>query len=217
MKNYEKTILLYSGGVDSYVAWEACLRPETLYVNLGHKYWKKEVKAVIDTIPSTKIIDCKSIGKYEKDDAEIPARNLLLATLAAMEGADRIILVVQKDEMSIPDRTKDFFLNTSVLLSRLMGREITLMTPFEFMDKTEMISWYVDQGLPMRPLLDTVGCYDAAEGHCGNCSACLRRYIAFMNNGIDPGYELSTEIRVQYLESLSSYSVDRQERMRKWL
>ena len=95
MRTIDKRIVLYSGGMDSLIAWEMYDRPQTLYVDLGHVYREKEINAVIDTIPNTQIIKAHSIGKYEKDDAEIPNRNLILATYAALEGADDIVLVVQ--------------------------------------------------------------------------------------------------------------------------
>jgi len=214
MKNL---ILLYSGGMDSYIGWEWLDRPATLYVDLGHKYREKELIAIQDTIPDTKIIKNHVIGNYEKEDAEIPNRNLLLAIYAALEGANNIAVIVQKDEMSIPDRSDMFFDATSDLLSFLNGKEIEVFSPFVSMDKTDMVEWYVHRDLPIQPLLDTVGCYSDVDGHCGNCSACLRRFIAFKNNDLDPGYTLTEEIKTIYRKSLSSYSEDRQERMRRWL
>ena len=203
--------------MDSLIAWYWYGQPETLYVDLGHKYRVKETKAVFKTIPKTKIINVPSMGVYEKEDAEIPNRNLLLAIYAALEGADTIICVVQKDEMSIPDRTLQFMNKTSDLLSILNGRPIQIVTPFAEMDKTDMISWFLDSGYPVEELLKTVGCYAEEAGHCGNCPACFRRFVAFKNNNIDPGYTLSEEIKSYYLYNRSKYSLDRQYRMQKWI
>ena len=214
MKNL---ILLYSGGMDSLIGWEWLDRPKTLYVDLGHKYREKELVAIQKTIPDTKIIENHVIGNYEKEDAEIPNRNLLLAMYAALEGADNIAVIVQKDEMSIPDRSDVFFDATSDLLSLLNNRRIEVFSPFASMDKTDMVEWFLHRDLPVQPLLDTVGCYSDEDGHCGDCPACLRRFIAFKNNDVDPGYILTERIKSIYRENLSSYSKDRQNAMRRWL
>jgi len=212
-----KTMLLYSGGMDSYIAWHYLKKPETLYVDLGHVYRTNEIGAINNTIPSTKRIDCHIIGKYEKPDAEIPMRNLFLAMFAAAEGFDKIWLIVQRDEMSIPDRSEEFFQDSSIMLSKLMGRSILVDSPFKSIDKTEMVAWYLKNVGDVGSLLLTVGCFYERIGHCGNCGACFRRFVAFKNNGIDPGYKLSDSIKKHYRDHLDNYSAQRQTRMRRWI
>ena len=121
------------------------------------------------------------------------------------------------DEMSIPDRTVKFYADSSIILSYLNGRPIRVITPFDSMDKTSMVEWYITTGFDVESLLKTVGCYSDVEGHCGDCGACLRRYVAFRNNGIHPEYELTDRIKKEYLHKLSDYSYVRQERMLQWL
>ena len=210
-------ILLYSGGMDSYIAWWELGHPKTLYVDLQHKYAEKELLAVKATIPETKRIQFP-LGTYEHHDAYIPFRNLHLCTLAANEGATKIWLIVQKDEMSLPDRSQEFMSKASQLLSLLSSRtSIEIATPFDLIDKTQMVHYYKQIGGPIDQLLKTVGCYDSELGHCGNCNACFRRYIALANNDIDPGYELSSGIKAYYRAHLDCYSTERQDRMRPWL
>ena len=212
-----KQILLYSGGMDSYIAWYLLDMPPTLFVNLKVRYWEKELQAVINTIPDTMIIECPQIGKYEEDDANVPLRNLYLIMFAANEKADIIWLIVQKDEMSIPDRSGNFLFNCNYFLSYLTKREIKIKTPFVDMDKTDMVRAYLSKGGDIEKLLKTVGCFSPEKGHCGDCGACFRRYVAFKNNGIDPGYELSDRIKKEYQDKLHTYSQERQERMSPWL
>ena len=212
-----KEILLYSGGMDSYIAWHYLGKPETLFVDLGHRYRLKEYKAVLSTIPETKTISSLFIGKYEEDDANIPMRNLFLAMCAAWEGADKVWLIVQKDEMSIPDRSIDFMLEARPILSNLVKRDVRIATPFSDMDKTDMVRWYVDEVGDIGTLFQTVGCFSEHDGHCGDCGACLRRYIAFKNNRIDPGYVLSESIKESYRNRPGDYSIARWRKMEKWL
>ncbi len=215
-----KRILLYSGGMDSLIAWEYLERPETLYVDLGHLYADKEIEAVKSTVPDTTILSYPGIGKYEKQDAEIPARNLFLSILAAQEGADIIYMIVQKDEMSIPDRTMPFMEDASAMLSKLFGRFIKIYTPFSDKDKTEMVAWYITNDSSVESiqnLQNTVGCYEGGTRHCGNCPACFRRYVAFMNNGISVDFELTERIKNFYKSRLNKYSKQRQKRMEPWI
>jgi 7-cyano-7-deazaguanine synthase in queuosine biosynthesis len=159
------------------------------------------------------------MGGYEKVDAEIPMRNLLLSMLAVLEGADKVWLVCQSDEMSIPDRSERFFKDSSDLISFLVGRRVVVDTPFRTMDKTDMVAWYGKSGNKIEDLLQTVGCYsyENGYGHCGNCPACFRRWVALMNNDILPGYDLSEDIKDFYREVFSTYFEKRQSRMKEWL
>ena len=93
-------LLLYSGGLDSYIAWEYLIRPKTIYFDLGHRYSTHEMKAVHKTIPDTLIDKSLHLGRWEKDDADIPMRNAFMIMLASMYDKE-IVLVVQKGEMSI--------------------------------------------------------------------------------------------------------------------
>ena len=177
-------VLLFSAGMDSYIAWEILKRPQTLYVNLNHKYANQELNRVKNLVPSTIIHDL-DLSQFEKDDAEIPLRNLYLCMRAANLGYDKIWLIVQKDEMSIPDRKMKFFKHTEKLLSNLMEKDIEIDTPFKKMDKTEMVEKYVKGGFDIEKLKQTWACYyPEKDNPCGNCPACFRRFVAMKLNNI---------------------------------
>jgi len=213
-----REVLLYSGGMDSFIAWHYLGKPKTVFVRLGHKYQKKEFDSVFATIPDTFVTKVFPYGIFEGEDATIPARNLFLAMIGAQYG-NRIWLVVQKDETSIPDRTPKFFTDGSEILSTLLERKIELASPFWDLDKTDMVKWYLDHVGDVGSLLDTVGCYGVGGRfqHCGDCSACFRRYVALANNGIDPGYTLSERIKGEYRGKMDHYSEERQARMARWV
>jgi 7-cyano-7-deazaguanine synthase in queuosine biosynthesis len=135
-------VVLFSGGMDSLIAWEYLNRPDRLYVELFHKYQTEERYSIFDmNLPGTMtIMEAPFIGRFEKQDADIPLRNMYLVMMAANLGYSNIWVVVQKDEMSIPDRTPTFFSLASITLTYLMGRQIIVSTPFEKMDKSDMVN-----------------------------------------------------------------------------
>lgn len=176
-------ILLYSG-LDSYLAWHYLGKPQTIYFKLGHRYQDQEIKCINDTIPGTIIEDCLKLGKWEHPDAFIPLRNDLLIRLASLYD-DEIVLVVQKGELELEDRSPKFLNDIQESLSYLHKKPIKVWSPFMDMTKQQMVKWYVEQGLPVEDLLKTRSCYAPTEIPCGECPACFRRWVAFAYSGIE--------------------------------
>ena len=216
-----KTCLLYSGGVDSLIAWYLLEGPDTLYIDLGHYYSWKELEAIHILPPIPKIIESGYGAYYEKEDAYIPGRNLLLAMYAAAEGYDEINLVAQKGEQNIPDRSPEFFDRASEMLSFTFDRQIQVVNPAEDVYKHEMVKWYLDKKLPVSDLLRALSCYSGMcysgeEGrynHCGQCPACLRKYVALKYNGIECEHIFEGDVREwgkeHYLSRLEEYDEER--------
>lgn len=204
-------ILLYSGGADSYIAWEFLHRPKTLYNSLGHRYQEHEMKAIMNTIPDTIIDKSLYLGIWEHADADIPMRNAFLCMVASYYDND-IVLVVQKGEMSIPDRSLEFFDLTEKYVSFLHNnKKITVTSPFFNMTKTQMVRWYVEAGLSINKLLRTRSCYSNSELPCGQCGACFRRWVSFTVNGIEEKMEndiLKWEQTPLYIEKMKAGKYD---------
>jgi 7-cyano-7-deazaguanine synthase in queuosine biosynthesis len=188
-----KDILLFSGGLDSLIAWYYLNEPKCLYVNLGHKYNIKE-RIATDSISKAVGMDLTvdnrlSMGDFEREDAYIPMRNSFLAHIASLYG-DKIWIVAQKGEMDIPDRSPKFFNEITDLLKFLNGNlNIQVSTPFSDMTKTDMVSWYVEQGLPIDILKLTSSCYNGDR--CGTCPACFRRWVSMELNSISEYYKVN--------------------------
>jgi 7-cyano-7-deazaguanine synthase in queuosine biosynthesis len=184
-----KSVVLFSGGVDSFIALEYMraqgLNPDALYVHLEHKYARQEMTTVLKLIPNVKMFYLPIGSRFEQPDATIPLRNLYLAMVAANLGYDDIWIAIQKHEMSIPDREPGFMIQVQGLLTTLMKTLIYFRTPFTDMDKVDMVKWYVDKGLDIDRLKQTWACY-YPDGNkpCANCPACIRRLVAFRLNGI---------------------------------
>ena len=206
-------ILLFSGGLDSYIAWEYLDRPKTLYVALGHRYQDLELESVKSLVPDTIIDDRLRLGDLEEEDAHIPLRNAFLALVGSLYD-DEVALVVQKGEMDIPDRSPKFFYRMTQLLSTLKApRGVRFFTPFWNWTKTQMVKWYLEAGHDPAKLLATRSCYTrtASGKPCGRCSACFRRWVALVNNDLHEDYEhdiLSWEGVTRYVERMKAGEYD---------
>ena len=186
-----KSILLFSGGIDSYVAWHFLKNPPTVYFDLNTPYSQRELKVVKNLISSTiieKVIDFSS--RQEGDHAYVPYRNLHLALLAN-KYADRIIIAGLKDD-KVNDKNERVFRQFSYLMSDMMGRQIAVISPFWDMTKEQVVSWFLHvYGGNEEDLLNTISCYTPEKSswgkdsnYCGECPACFRKFVALRTNGI---------------------------------
>jgi len=182
------SVLMFSGGLDSLIAWYYLNKPKVVHAYLGHRYGAAEYLATMrlakklgmDLVMERRLF----LGDKETPDAYIPMRNLFLATLGALHG-DTIYMVFQKGEQALPDRSPRFLAMASELLTFLNGRPIVVDSPFLEMTKSAMIKWYLDHGHPEDVLYESFSCFDTnVRGACGQCAACFRRWIAFKNNGL---------------------------------
>ena len=187
-----REVILFSGGMDSLIGWFYLGKPQAVYFDLNHRYRWKEMEALrkmkeIDPSVLVNIVNAFNLGKYEKEDAHIPFRNRLLVMAAAMEYpiVEKIYLVAQKGEQSIPDRSPEFFKDMSEMISKEMERKVEVVNPFPHMTKVAMVKWYRENVSDIELLRESVGCFDGASvTHCGKCSSCFRRSVAFEANNI---------------------------------
>ena len=235
------SVLCFSGGLDSVIAWfylsyQLNYKVEaSLYCKFGHRYEEEELAALtaLNEQFSLHSLDPKIVvssvyssygGIREEANANIPARNLLLAVEAANRGGNLIHIVCQKDERSLEDRSERFFKDASTMLAGLYNEQYLRVDPvFPDWDKTQMVEWFL-----MTPkfslsyhqrlgfIRKTVACYQPVSSvPCGNCGACFRRAVALANSKIfeehaEPVFESATAKR--YIEKNRDYSPERQKR-----
>lgn len=216
-------ILLYSGGADSLIAYFWLKkRPTLLYVNLGHQYALKEIRAMNKLqcdFEIDYILEDDNWGRLFEDPvtAHIPARNLLLTMYAAGFGANKIYLVAQKGEQGIPDRSPEFFKQTSEVLSFHFERDIEVINPFPDMYKSDMVKWFIDEvsaDVALKMLRASLSCYQPGRGHCGQCGACFRKWVSLKVNGFDMSKWFEGDVAQYgldtYLPRLNTYDARRQ-------
>lgn len=231
-----KKILLLSGGIDSTAALFLFEPDIALTVDMKIDYNKQELRAIDSIIKLAKEFNINTefvtennfinLYKFEQSDANIPLRNLYLISYAVNYAilnefnSVEIILVVQKDEMSIPDRSEKFFTQAEELLSYLSDIDIKLSLPFIDKDKTDIVADLIEKYGKLkakRILFYTYSCYSGKNKECGLCKACVRKWVSLINNNIEdicifeqePYYSKTFN---NYIFNSGNYSKKRKER-----
>ena len=180
-----KKVLLYSGGMDSYLIsklWEPDVK---LYVDLKSRYSQQE----INNLPAdVKVVEL-DLGKWERPDAIIPLRNLYLAMVATNYG-DEICLGATAGDRVL-DKSYKFADLASNLLSYLyspqhwtQGRTIKINLDFKGLTKEELLKLYIDKGGDINTAWkESYSCYSGNKEPCFCCKACIRKSAAFFSNG----------------------------------
>lgn len=196
---------LVSGGVDSYIMSQEH-DGVNVYVNFGQRYANEEM-AALDRLGVEYDVVNLSKPNASFGDIFIPARNLMLASMAvAMYDADVVRMAGLRDDNCI-DKTEAEFKSMSEILSRQSGHKVTVMSPYWQKSKGEIVHLF--QG-DRKKLQDTFSCYKPVDGHqCGNCPACLRKAIALETNGVEAGYEVSKDVIGEYMGKIHTYDRDR--------
>ncbi len=206
-KKFEQ-ILLFSGGVDSLVAWHYLNFPQTLYFDCKSRYSKRELAVVKELINST-IVDC-SLDLSDREygpRAYIPFRNLLFAA-QAVKYSDTIWIAGLADDM-VSDKNPTAFKQMSSTLSAMEKRNIEVKSPFWEKTKADVVAWYIKNtttNQDIQRLLNTISCYDqdCKTNYCGKCPACFRKWCAFRENGIDELEFENFELMVEYLRKATN-------------
>ncbi len=182
-------ILLFSGGVDSTIAWFYLGKPRCLHITGHSRYSDKELNTVKKFRNRHPEMGLRKISMYwmrglETEDAHIPNRNGYFVDAAAAYG-DHIYLPCQKGEQSIPDRTPEFAADKSRYLSTQFERPITVDLVFSDWTKQDMTKWAKEHDL-IDEVLNSYSCFSVEEGQCGACAACFRMAVALDYNNILP-------------------------------
>lgn len=183
---YNKKVLLYSGGMDSWLIdklWKPDIR---LYIDMNTRYSKEEMKRLPDDI----VIEKLDLSKWERGDKIIPLRNMYLIGIATNYG-DEICLGA-----TAGDRVLDKSPVFAELYEELLGylyqkqhwtekRMIRINLDYKAYTKTELLKQYLIQGGNIGDALSSsFSCYAPVDGYeCWNCKPCFRKFIAFVLNG----------------------------------
>jgi 7-cyano-7-deazaguanine synthase in queuosine biosynthesis len=185
-------VLLFSGGLDSTIAYHLLAKPPLLYVKIGHAYQAAELNTIsllqnANAVGHVMEVEGANIGSEEEADGHIPYRNLHLATVAAFFG--RTVYFGALRGESSKDKSARFYRQVSRLLSYLEDEPIKVIAPFRHLTKKQLVATYLEKGGDPEILKLTRSCYAAhlPAGFigCGQCMACFRRWVAMSLNGID--------------------------------
>lgn len=181
-------VVCVSGGLDSTIAYEIAKKRYSniiaLFFDVGQPYVDKERNTLgLLGIPFIEI----SIPVYKNMDLDnyiLPNRNSIFANIASLYG-NRIWIVGLKyeDHYLMHDKNTPFYNYISLSLSQSTGRNIIVETPFGDWSKTDIFMYCLKNNL-MNLLDITTSCYHPTLKRCGECSLCVKRYVAGMTVGV---------------------------------
>jgi len=207
-----KVAVLVSGGIDSTVAYVLAVEKfgssnvTPVYVKCGQPYMEKELEALrklgiakVTTFIETLLCEYILDNVPTVDRQEITGRNLLMTFYGAFFG-ERVWLAALENELyeSVPDKEYEFFHMASALYTRVFKgrqRNTVVESPLETMSKSDVVK--LAKSFPFSvfagDIKDTISCYDPRYNvhSCGDCLACFKRWIAFVNNDIQEDYQIN--------------------------
>lgn len=179
-----KKVLLYSGGMDSFIIGHLWKPDVKLYIDYGTEQTKEERKR----LPADVVIKEIDLADYIENDGinTIPLRNLLFATVAINYG-DVVAIGGVRGDLHY-DKTKEFCRATtdlfnSVLTKERSGRRVEVVVPYADYTKEQLVGMYLANGGDVRELqAESWSCHHPRGGKpCGECSPCKRRNEAIKN------------------------------------
>ena len=206
-------ILLYSGGMDSYLIKQLWKPKYSFYVNLASNYSQKEMEHLRQNREDIRLVRGIELSRFEREDFIIPYRNvyLILGVLNEYERLHPIEKMETDHEIvelcmgatagdRVLDKSPEFAERLSGLLTYLStpqhwtggkSREIRVVLPFKNYTKRDLLREYIESsGMSKTEALEqawykSFSCYTPNKWGqpCGKCKPCFRKTIAFTLEG----------------------------------
>ena len=190
-----KKILLYSGGMDSYLINDLYKPDLKLYIDVNSKYSKDEIKH----LPKDVKIDKLDLSQWERPDSIIPLRNLYLIMWATNyvddEGAEICLGATAGDR--VLDKSPAFKDGAEILLNYLYQeqhwtkeKKIIINLDYKQHTKTEILKMYLERGGDINTAWrESFSCYNPIHSGddtmpCLSCKPCFRKFISFAMCGM---------------------------------
>ena len=185
----DKKVLLYSGGLDSFILRYTYHFDEVVYFDVGTEDSKREMERFDRRVTIVEF----PLKQFELANKIIPFRNYLFTMLAANFGNRISIGATLGDTTRDKDRVFQSLcgamLNYFGSVDAKMPYKATYFEvemPFKNLTKAEIVrDWLKAYGGKKELLKDSRSCYKGGIVECGKCRACLRKYVAFKNNDIE--------------------------------
>lgn len=173
-----KKVLLYSGGMDSYIISKLWNPDVKLYIDYGTEQCQEEIKR----LPEDVIVKRVDMSEYIESDGKntIPLRNLLFANIAINYG-DIVAIGGVKDDLHY-DKTRRFARKATRLFNFVLTKEdskrkVKVVVPYRGFTKAELLQRYIEHGGDIETLENqSWSCYTPKGNKpCGECNPCKRR------------------------------------------
>lgn len=175
-------VILLSGGMDSLISHRLFYPDaEPVFVHSGSRYAMHDWRLAVQQVPHVRVLDAPDLK--ELSSGVVPHRNaVLLATVANQMDAHEIIVSAPRGEI-IWDQQPPFHRAMEKVL-----KGVRILNPLRRLTKTQAVAAWLARGLPRAELLASRSCYSTSAHQCGECPACVKRWVALKNNGIAEFY-----------------------------
>lgn len=195
-------ILLYSGGMDSYLIDKLWKPDRRIYIDMHTRYSKQEINCIKKRRDDVEFIDFP-LGQWEREDKIIPLRNLYLpmviCNITGDEDVDICLGATNSDR--VLDKSEEYVEKATDLLSYLYqpqwwipeGKKVRVNIDFKKYTKEDLLKMYMEQGGDLdKAYNESFSCYEPdEEGNvCHKCKPCFRKFVAFAS----VGYEFPEEV-----------------------
>ncbi len=208
-----KKVLLYSGGMDSWLIDKLWKPDIKLFFDIGTETNKVELERA-RKLDNTLIIDMP-LSQFEQPNHNyyMPLRNLHFVSMAAHYGDEICIGAVacsryKDNDLHFTQASQDLI---NYLLSEDATRETTVkvVAPYRDYTKSELLGEYIKMGGHINTAYDeTFSCYHPTDDkECMNCTACFSKFTAFYNNG----YKFTDEQIKTFVNNVLNSKVAKQE------
>lgn len=206
-----KKVLLYSGGMDSWLISQIWKPDIKLYIDMHTRYSENEKKKIQENEKDVKIVDFP-LGQWERKDAIIPLRNLFLVMVVCnITGAEDVEICLGATAGDrVLDKSEGFREKATDLLNYLyqpqhwipQGKKVNINIDFKSKTKTQLIAMYVEQGGDIEKAFNhSFSCYNPDNGReCWSCKPCFRKFVSFALNGMRFTPEVENTA-IQYIKS----------------
>jgi 7-cyano-7-deazaguanine synthase in queuosine biosynthesis len=217
--NNDGIIVLASGGIDSTASMLSLIENNVPFIafwcDYGQPYRNVEgiaIHRICKELCIPLIVAKVNLSNYiemgvEKFKHVFPARNLLIASIAASLHPKHIILSGLVDEIIVPDKSTRMYSEAPDFLG------CNIYSPFSSISKTEVLCVWKKRWNNILHVDETVTCYNAG-GNCQNCAACAKRAVAKIASGYDlefPKVFTTQQILISehWLSRLASFGMPR--------
>lgn len=181
-----KKVLLYSGGMDSWLINKIWKPDIKLYVDIHGAYSEVEKSHLSNDV---KIVDFPLLGKFEMEDKYIPLRNLYFLMIGSNYG-DEVCLCATAGDWGAKDKNPEFLQKADNMLAYLwsdkkLQRKVKVCQDFINFSKSELIKLFLSNGGNINSLrAETFSCYTPVDGReCFDCYPCFRKFAILFANG----------------------------------
>ena len=195
-----KKVLLYSGGMDSWLIDKLWKPDVKLFFNIGTSNSDHELERIRKQ-KDVEIIDLP-LARFEQKENNyfLPLRNLHFVVYAAHFG-DTICLgatgsSTHRDKNEVFGTLSENAINYLLQEGNNDYHPVKIVMPYRNKSKTEILGEYLYKGGDINKCYEeTFSCYNPRPDGtpCMQCTSCLSKFAAFYNNGYRFGDELTEQ------------------------